>query len=66
MPDQVLAEKDPLAMELYEKYDQLAMPKLELNDIDVRDLVEFMQRDGRLLASVPKVIFGVEPASSQQ
>jgi hypothetical protein len=50
----------------YEKYDRLAMPRLEFNDIDVRDLMEFMQRDGRSLPSAPKAIPGVEPASSLQ
>ncbi|GEM_PF-2462733 len=63
--DQVLAKKDPLAMEIYEKYDHLAMPNLKLNDIDARDLVAFMQRDGRPLASACGAISGVEPASSQ-
>ncbi len=66
VPDQVLAEKDPLAMELYEKYDQLAMPNLELNDIDVRDLMEFMRRDGRPLASAPGAIPGTEPTAGLQ
>jgi protein SCO1/2 len=66
VPDQMLAEKDPLAMELYEKYNQLAMPNLELNDIDVRDLMEFMQRDGRPLASAPGAISGTEPTAALQ
>lgn len=29
----------------YEKYDWLARPRLGLNDIDVRDLMEFIQRN---------------------
>ena len=66
VPDQMLAEKDPLAMELYEEFDQLAMPNLELNDIDVADLMEFMQRDGRPLASAPGAISGTEPIAALQ
>lgn len=46
-PDQMLAEKDPLAMELFEKYQRLAMPNLELNDTDVSDLIEFISGAGR-------------------
>ena len=50
----------------YEKYDRLAMPRLKFNDIDVRDLMELMQREGGSLPSAPKAIPGVEPASSLQ
>ena len=50
----------------YEKYDRLVMPRLGLNDIDVRDLMEFMQRDGRPLASAPGAISGAEPTAALQ
>ena len=32
VPDEMLAEKDPIAMKLYYEYEELAMPNLKLND----------------------------------
>ena len=46
-PDQMLAEKDPLAMQLYTKYREIPMPNLSLNDVDVQALVDYMQRESR-------------------
>ena len=46
-PDRMLAEKDPLAMQLYTKYREVPMPNLGLNDVDVQALVDYMQRESR-------------------
>lgn len=46
-PDQMLAEKDPLAMELYAKYREVAMPNLGLNDVDVQGLIDYMKKESR-------------------
>ncbi len=46
-PDRMLAEKDPLAMQLYAKYREVPMPNLGLNDVDVQALVDYMQRESR-------------------
>jgi protein SCO1/2 len=45
VPDQMLAEKDPLAMQLYAKYREVPMPNLSLNDVEVQALVDYMQRE---------------------
>lgn len=42
-PDAMLAEKDAVALSLYEKYNRLAMPNLRLNDKDVAALLSFFQ-----------------------
>lgn len=42
-PDQMLAEKDPIATQLFEKYQKLSMPNLKLNDADAQALIVFME-----------------------
>ena len=46
-PDQMLAEKDPIAMELYAKYKNVAMPNLRLNELEVTSLIDFMDSESR-------------------
>lgn len=43
-PDQLLAERDPIALELFARYQELPMPNLGLTDLDVRALVEFLKK----------------------
>ena len=43
VPDQVLAEKDPLATALFEKYKKVQMPNLRLNEEDVNSLIAFLE-----------------------
>lgn len=42
-PDKVIAEKDPIATDLFKKYKQVNMPNLRLADIDVNALIEYME-----------------------
>ncbi|HEX8687153.1 MAG TPA: SCO family protein [Pyrinomonadaceae bacterium] len=44
VPDQVLAEKDPLATALFEKYKKVQMPNLRLNEEDVNSLVLYLEQ----------------------
>ncbi len=46
-PDEMLAEGDPIARELFERYNQLAMPNLRLDDTDAEALIEFMAAQSR-------------------
>jgi protein SCO1/2 len=41
-PDRMLAEKDPLAMQLFERYNRLPMPNLRLSDSEVNALMQYM------------------------
>lgn len=41
-PDKLLAEKDPIAVELYNRYNKILMPNLKLSDADVEALVNYM------------------------
>lgn len=54
-PDQMLAEKDPIALELLAKY-QLPMPNLQLSDIDVADLIDYMASESRNIAAKHGVV----------
>ncbi|MCP3956869.1 MAG: copper chaperone PCu(A)C, partial [bacterium] len=42
VPDQMLEEKDPIAMGLYAKYNDLPMPNMRLSKLDVTDLLRYI------------------------
>lgn len=42
-PDQLLAEKDPVATALLAQYKQLPMPNLQLNDVEVEALIGYLE-----------------------
>ena len=44
-PDQMLKDKDPIAMELYERYNRVAMPNMRLSPEDTRDIIAFMEEE---------------------
>jgi copper(I)-binding protein/mono/diheme cytochrome c family protein len=46
-PDQMLEKKDPIAMELYVRYNNLAMPNMRLNQQEAEDLIEYMDDESR-------------------
>jgi protein SCO1 len=45
-PDQLLAEKDPTAIGLFEKYKQVRMPNLRLGPGDVAALIAYLEAQG--------------------
>jgi protein SCO1/2 len=57
-PDQMLEKKDPIAMDLYARYNNLAMPNMRLNQQEAMDLLEYIGDESiRLSADM-----GPEPA----
>ncbi len=44
-PDQMLANKDPLATALFLKYNELAMPNLRLNRLEAEDLIDYISAE---------------------
>lgn len=42
-PDVMLAQKDPVAVALFKKYNQIVMPNLKLGEKEVAALIEFMK-----------------------
>lgn len=45
-PDELLAQKDPIALELFERYDQVRMPNLRLGDEDVEAVIRYLELQG--------------------
>lgn len=41
----MLAEKDPLALKLYEEYDRISMPNLRLDDNATVAILRFLQEE---------------------
>ena len=46
-PDVMLKEKDPLALALYTKYNNVPMPNMKLDRTTALDLIEYMQEETR-------------------
>ncbi len=44
-PDQMLAQKDPLAMQLYEQYNRLAMPNLRLGELEISAVLAYLEEE---------------------
>jgi protein SCO1/2 len=47
VPNEMLAEKDPIAIELYVKYREVAMPNLKLTDVDAAGLIDYLQAQSK-------------------
>jgi protein SCO1/2 len=43
MPDRMLEEKDPVATELFNRYQKLSMPNLRLSDAEIEALINYME-----------------------
>jgi protein SCO1/2 len=54
VPDQMLKEKDPIAMALYAKYKELPMPNLKLNDVDASALIDYLEAESRRVGDVKR------------
>lgn len=48
LPNVMIAKKDPLAVSLYARYNQLLMPNLRLNDVDLKNLLGFLEAQDAL------------------
>ena len=46
-PEQLFEEKDPIIMALYAEFDEVLMPNLRLNDVEVDALIEYMGAESR-------------------
>ncbi len=51
-PDIMLAEKDPLAMSLLARYNNVPMPNLRLNDVEIQALLSYIEETS--LVAVPQ------------
>ncbi|VVQ02643.1 hypothetical protein PS914_04213 [Pseudomonas fluorescens] len=44
-PDRMLAEKDPIAMQLFERFDRIPMPNLRLDENAAQSILAFLQEE---------------------
>jgi len=44
-PEKMLEEKDPIIMELYARYRNVPMPNMQLNDLEVDSLIDYMDAE---------------------
>jgi protein SCO1/2 len=52
-PDAVLAQKDPIATALFEKYKQVQMPNLREADEDVKAIIDFLASQSSVQSGTP-------------
>ncbi len=63
VPDEMLEEKDPIAMALFEEFDELVMPNLKLGNVEVEALIEYMETESRRFGKAgPTASAGADPA----
>ena len=55
-PDQMLAKKDTLALALFAKYNELAMPNLRLNRMEAEDLLDYISSETGRLQGGPSIV----------
>lgn len=55
-PDQMLKKKDPIAMEMYERYNKLAMPNMRLNKKEAEQLLNYISDETQRLTGDKKVV----------
>jgi len=52
-PDQMINKKDPIAMEMYERYNKLAMPNMRLNKEEADVLLAYIDDETQRITGVP-------------
>ena len=52
-PDKLLAEKDPIALDLFNRYNKLLMPNLRLSDTDVEALITYLEAYSKQHGTAP-------------
>ena len=70
-PDRVLAEKDPIALQLFEQYERIPMPNLRLDEASAQSIIDFLSAETeRQHPSVQPLADGaltpVKPASASE
>lgn len=48
-PEKMLAAEDPIALQIYAEYDEVLMPNLQLNPVEVAALIDYMDAETRRL-----------------
>ena len=53
---QLLAEKDPIAMQMFEAYNKVPMPNMRLSNKDAEDILLYLEEESRRVATVVPTI----------
>ena len=62
-PEVMLAEKDPIAMELFNEFNQMPMPNMQLNRSEVYSLIEYMEKETGRVRAVRKLANAADPSA---
>ena len=54
-PDEMLAQKDPIATSLFLAFQQVPMPNLRLNEVEVDAIVDYLGAEDRRLAALDAI-----------
>lgn len=65
-PDRMLAERDALAVMLYQQFNRVAMPNLRLNQQDADNLLEFLQQETERQGTLKQAHAASDGAGSAQ
>jgi hypothetical protein len=60
----MLANGDPIATALYKQYNELAMPNLRLSEIDVEDLIAYMEQESLRIRNSTDAAAAISSGSS--
>ena len=61
-PEKMVADRDPVALQLYGEWDEVLMPNLRLNEVEVEALIEFMAAESRRVQQATPIV-GAVPSS---
>ena len=59
----MLADKDPIALELYSEWDEVLMPNLRLNEVEVDALIDYMEAESLRVRQPDPVVGAVDVGS---
>lgn len=66
-PDEMLAKQDPIAIEMYNRFNQIPMPNMDLSQVDVKDMMNYMEAEtARLLDGGTLTANNGSPATSNE
>ena len=65
-PDAMLAEKDPIAVELFAAYRGLPMPNMRLNPAEVAALIEYLETESARFTAQTQRALADEPAEEEE
>jgi len=54
-PEKMLEEKDPIIMKLYAEYNEVLMPNLRLNEVEIGALIDYLDAESRRVDETPQV-----------